>query len=167
MAVFTAIALVCLAATMLWARPDRLLLRIGGAEAGVGLRTEIWRESAGLAARYPLAGVGAGAFPAAMTHYQTRRDLFLNHAHNQYLEIVAEGGLLLSLPLLLAIVGLASAARRGLSTDRGSYFWMRAGASAALVGLAVLSIWESPFRTPATLMIAAVAAGLATAPRRR
>ena len=167
MAVFTAIALVCLAAAMMWSRPDRLLLRMGGPEAGVGLRTEIWRESAGLAARYPVAGVGTGAFPAAMTHYQTRRDLFLNHAHNQYLEIAAEGGLLLSLPLLLAIAGLAGSARRGLAADRGSFFWLRAGALAALVGLAVLSIWESPFRTPATLMMAAVAAGFAAAPSRR
>jgi len=167
MAVFAAIALVCLAAAMMWSRPDRLLLRIGGSEAGVGLRSEIWRESAGLAARYPIAGTGTGAFPAAMTHYQTRRDLFLNHAHNQYLEIAAEGGLLLSLPLLLAIAGVAGHAWRGLAADRGSFFWLRTGATAALVGLAVLSIWESPFRTPATLMLAAAAAGIAAAPPRR
>lgn len=167
MAAFAAIALVCLAAALMWSRPDRLLLRIGGPEAGLGLRAEIWRESADLAARYPVTGVGAGAFPAAMTHYQTRRDLFLNHAHNQYLEIAAEGGLLLTLPLLLSLAGIAGSSWRGLAADRGSFFWLRTGASAALIGLAVLSIWESPFRTPATLMLAAVAAGFAAAPPRR
>ena len=167
LAVFTAIALVCLAAVVMWSAPDRLLQRIGAPGNGLGLRAEIWRESADLVARYPIAGVGTGAFPAAMTHYQARRDVFLNHAHNQYLEIAVDGGLLLWLPLALALAGIAREAWRGLASDRGSFFWLRAGASAALVGLAVLSIWESPFRTPATLMIAAVAAGVATAPPRR
>ena len=110
LAAFAAVALVCLTAVVLWARPDRVFARLGQAEGGVGLRSEIWRESARVAARYPIAGVGAGAFPAAMTVYQTRRDVFYNHAHNQYLEIAAEGGLLVSIPLLGFIAGIAGSA---------------------------------------------------------
>ena len=48
-----------------------------------------------------------------------------------------------------------------------STMWLRVGAAGALAGLAIVCIWESPFRTPATLMLAAVAAGLASAPEDR
>lgn len=167
LAAATVIGLACATATLLWARPENLLTRIGDTVAAPGTRTEIWRASAGIAARYPMTGVGAGAYPAAMTHYQTRRDVFFNHAHNQYLEIAAEGGLLLGLPVALILTGLVSAVRRGVAADGGSYFWLRAGAAAGLAGLALLSIWESPFRTPVTLMAAAVAAGLAAASPQR
>jgi hypothetical protein len=74
---------------------------------------------------------------------------------------------LLCLPLLVAAGAVVFSAYRGLVEDRGSYAWVRAGALAGLLGIAVLSIWESPFHTPATLMIVAVAAGLASAPARR
>ena len=160
------IAVLCAAAALSWARPDRLLSRIGG-DASHGGRPAIWREAADLTARYPIAGVGLGAFPTAMTHYQRTRDVFYNHAHSQYLELASEGGLALAVPLLLFAAGVVSRVRRGLAEDGGSFFWLRAGAAGALAGLAALSIWESAFRTPAVLMLAAVAAGIASSQPRR
>lgn len=154
------------AATWSWARPDRLLSRLEGGAAHGG-RLAIWRESADLAARYPIAGVGLGAFPTAMTHYQTSRAVFYNHAHSQYLELASEGGIVLALPLLLFAGGVIARVRRGLEGDPGSFFWLRAGAAGALAGLAALSIWESAFRTPAVLMLAAMAAGIAASHPRR
>ncbi len=157
-----AAAALCLIAAFNWSRPDVLMSRLDRTGGELGLRSAIWQESIGIAQRYPITGVGAGAFPAAMAHYQrATRDVFFNHAHNQYLEIAAEGGLLLGLPLLLFAGALAWRIARRLRAPAGSAFWLRAGAAAALAGLAVLCIWESPFRTPATLMLAAVAAGLA------
>jgi O-antigen ligase len=120
-----------------------------------------------MAARYPLTGVGLGAFPAGMAHYQTgSRAMFFNHAHNQYLELAAEGGLLLAIPLAIFAVSAARRIHRALRSDPGTYFWLRVGAAAALAALLFAAIWESPFRTPATLMLAATAAGLATTARR-
>lgn len=149
-----------------WAPADRLLSRIGDTGGNeLAVRKTIWMQSAAIARRYPLTGVGAGSFPAAMTHYQTgAREVFFNHAHNQYLELAAEGGLLLGIPLLLFAGALVVRIRRELRTEQDSYVWLRIGAAAALTAIAVASIWESPFRTPATLMLAAVAAGLAAAP---
>lgn len=157
-----AAAALCLIAAFTWSRPDVLMSRLDRSGGELGMRSAIWHESIGIARRYPMTGVGAGAFPAAMAHYQTAtRDVFFNHAHNQYLEIAAEGGLLLGLPLLLFLGALAWRITQRLREVEGSAFWLRAGAASALAGLAVLCIWESPFRTPATLMLAAVAAGLA------
>lgn len=160
-------ALLCLAAALLWARPDRLVTRFDTSESDLGLRRVIWQQSIDIATSYPIAGVGAGAFPYAMTYYQRGpRDVFFNHAHNQYFEILTEGGILVLIPLAALVAAVAVRTRRGLRADAGSYFWIRVGASAALAGLAVVCIWESPFRTPATLMLAAVASGLAASEER-
>lgn len=160
-------AVLCLAAALSWARPDRLLTRLDSAGSDLGLRQAIWQQSIDIAKSYPIAGVGAGAFPHAMTFYQRgTREVFFNHAHNQYFEIATEGGVLVVIPLAALLVAIAAATARGLETDPGSYFWIRVGSAAALAGLAVVCIWESPFRTPATLMLAAVASGLAAAERR-
>ena len=155
---------VCLIAAMSWARPDRLLSRLEMSGSELGLRQTIWKESAAISARYPLAGVGAGAFPSAMAFYQTgSREVFFNHAHNQYLETAVEGGLLLGVPIAVMLIALIRRIGRRMRAEHGSALWLRIGAAAALAGLAVACIWESPFRTPATLMLAAVAAGLASA----
>ena len=168
LALFGALAIACVLAVLTWSRPDRLLTRVGGAGSALGPRATIWQETTAIAARYPIAGVGLGAFPAAMSVYQEApRTSFFNHAHNQYLELATEGGALLSVFLLLFVWAVARQTARGLADDQGSFFWLRAGAGAALLGIAVLSIWESPFRTPATLMITAVAAGLAASSQRR
>lgn len=156
------VGMLCLAAALSWARPDRLLTRLDESGSGIDARQAIWRQSFDIARRHPLTGVGVGAFPAAMAYYQTGpRDVFFNHAHNQYLETAAEGGLLLALPLAVLGLALVQRIRLGLRGDHGSYFWLRVGSSAALAGLAAACIWETPFRTPATLMLAAAAAGLA------
>ena len=168
MVAISAAGVICLVAAMTWARPDRLLSRLDVAGSELGLRQTIWTQSLEIARQYPIAGVGAGAFPAAMAYYQTgARDVFYNHAHNQYVELIVDGGALLALPLLLIVIGLIRRIARQLGADRGSTFWVRVGAAAALAGLAVMCIWESPFRTPATLMLAAAAAGLASAEERR
>ncbi|MDQ3170654.1 MAG: O-antigen ligase family protein [Acidobacteriota bacterium] len=168
LSLFAVLGAACLIAALSWARPDRLLSRVAGEGSAPGARAAIWRETAAIAARYPVAGVGLGAFPSAMAVYQRGpRTVFFNHAHNQYLELAAEGGIVLSVALLLFAWAVARRTVRGLATDQGSYFWLRAGGGAALVGMAILSIWESPFRTPATLMISAVAAGLAATTSRR
>jgi O-antigen ligase len=157
--------MLCFVAALNWAQPDVLIARIEeGSQAG--LRQTIWRESIDIAKRYPIAGVGAGAYPAAMRYYQSGprgpRTVFFNHAHNQYIETLTEGGAALTIAILVLIASIVWSAVRGLGADRGSGFWLRAGAVSALAGLAVVCVWESPFRTPATLMLAAVAAGLAT-----
>ena len=165
---FAVLGAACLIAALSWARPDRLLSRVGVEGSAPGARAAIWQETAAIAARYPVGGVGLGAFPSAMAVYQRGpRTVFFNHAHNQYLELAAEGGVVLSVALLLFAWAVARKTLAGLGGDQGSYFWLRAGAGAALAGMAVLSIWESPFRTPATLMMSAAAAGLAAAPSRR
>ena len=51
--------------------------------------------------------------------------------------------------------------------DGGAHRYLRIGACAALVGIAVQSIWEAGLRAPANLLLAAIVAAIAVRPIER
>ena len=109
-----------------------------------------------------LTGVGAGAYEHGMLVYQEgSRFFFFNHAHDEYLQIVAEGGLLVAVPAALALLAAVALMARYLRTDRTAMFWVRAGAIAGIVAVAVQSVWDTGLRTPANGVLFAVIAAAA------
>ena len=150
-------------AVSMWATPDALLIRFDRALSGVdGGRPDIWAQTMVLVRAFPLTGIGLGTFDVVMPAYQTGSFATLvNHAHNQYLHLLAEGGLLLAVPLVLAALSFAALAWRRLQQDQTASIHVRQGALAGLVGLAVLSVFEVALLTPAVVFLAAVSAGLA------
>ena len=128
-----------------------------------GGRPEIWRATIAMAHKYRLTGVGLGAYEGAMPAYQEQPVVILfNHAHSQYLQWWAEGGLIGALIVgALVLAGWRLFARRR-RRDRGPLVHLREGALAGIIGLAVQSVWETPLVTPAILWLLAAAAALAT-----
>jgi O-antigen ligase len=68
-------------------------------------RTEIWKDTLGLVRTYPVTGTGLGTFGIAYRRYQTVAvEKYVDHAHNDYLELTADTGwvglALLFLPIL-------------------------------------------------------------------
>jgi O-antigen ligase len=121
----------------------------------------IWRDTLRIVRDFPLAGVGAGNFAEAMRVYQTGdRTYFWNEAHNEYLQVAAEGGLLLVIPLIVALTALVRAGWRACTRHHLQLRWMRVGAAASLVAVAVQSIWETGLALPANGMLAALAAAV-------
>ena len=80
--------------------------RIISAENDASSRTEIWDVSRRLIDDFPLFGVGAGNYSTMIPQYETRNmTVFINHAHNDYLEMLAEQGVVgLSIYLLLMFI---------------------------------------------------------------
>ena len=147
-----------------------LLRRVDETRAtGMAARLAIWRDAVPVIRAFPLAGVGAGNFGTVMRVYQTTpRTYYHNEAHNQLLQIVVEGGILLSLPALIALAGLAAAGVAQLRRPADPLARMRMAAAAGLIGVAVQSVWETGLTLPANGMFAAALAGLlvhAPAPR--
>jgi O-antigen ligase len=160
-----AIASLALVGMLGYGDGERLLLRIDQTRAsGMADRTAIWRDALPLMSDFPLSGVGAGAFGSAMRVYQTSRTYHYNEAHNQYLQLVAEGGVLLTVPAVIALAALLAAARRQLRREDDPLRWMRVAAAGALVGVAVQSIWETGLTLPANGMFAAALAALLVTP---
>lgn len=144
--------------------PARVVNRLGDSgDDSWGGRPMIWGLTRTLIATYPLTGVGLGAYEGAMPLYQPPpRGFMINHAHNQYLEVAAEGGIPGVLLFLTALVMVVRLHIRRQRHDRSAQRYLRSGAIVGLLGLAVQSIWETPLLTPAVLWLAAAAAGLAT-----
>ena len=136
-------------------------------EQGEWGRPAIWRDTWRMSSDFLLTGVGAGAFQRAMLVYQEgSRLFFFNHAHNEYLQLLAEGGLLVVVPASIAVLAAMVLMARSLDADRTSIFWVRAGAISGLIAVAVQSLWDTGLRMPANGMLFAVIAAIALHPPR-
>ena len=146
-----------------------MAVRFGDTLPGdVGGRVAIWQDSWQMARAFITTGVGAGAFERGMLIYQQGpRTLFFNHAHNEYLQTLAEGGLLVGIPAAtLAVLVFATALRR-LRHDEAAVYWFRLGAIASLTGVAVQSVWDTGLRMPANAVLFALVAAIAVHRARR
>jgi O-antigen ligase len=131
-------------------------------ELGEWGRPAIWRDTWRMALDFPWTGVGAGAFQRGMLVYQQGpRLFFFNHAHDEYLQLFAEGGVLLVVPAAVALLAGMAASASQLRADKSAIFWIRAGAIAALVAAGVQSVWDTALRTPANGVLFAVVAAAA------
>lgn len=136
----------------------------GGSEAS---RMTIWRETMPVIADFPVTGTGLGTYPRSMLIYQrTTPDILFNHAHSEYLQIVSEGGLLLTIPAVIAAFAWLALARRRLRDDRREVLWIRIAAAAGMAGIAVQCVWDTTLRMPADgLLFVLLAAIVAHEPR--
>jgi O-antigen ligase len=149
-------------AVSFWVTPDPLLNRFERAYSGAdGGRPAIWQQTMPIVRDFHLTGIGLGSFEVVMPAYQTASfDALINHAHNQYLHVLTEGGLLVSVPLAVALLAFIRLAWRRVRHDRGPIGHIRQGAWSGLLGLAAMSIFETPLLTPAVAVLAAVSAAL-------
>jgi O-antigen ligase len=149
-------------AALLFANTTALAGRLEQTLSGAGARTAIWRATWPMTKDFWVTGIGAGAYERAMVVYQPRpHETFFNHAHNDYLQMLTEGGVLLTIPAIAAVAAGCVGIRRRLRTDRSSMYWIRAGAVSGLVAVAVQSIWETGLRVPANTLLFAVLAAAA------
>ena len=140
-----------------------ILLRLEDAlAAGAGPRWRIWWETLRIVHDFPVAGTGLGGYQTAMLVYQqTNRTVFINQAHNQYLHLLAEGGLLVAVPVALTVVEFIRLFRARLAEDASPSFWLRVGGATAILAVAVQGLWETGLRIPANGLLFAVAAAVA------
>ena len=155
------LAVGALSAFLAYADVPQLLSRIDETrQLGLAQRAAIWRDTLGIIRDFPLAGVGAGSFSTAMRLYQTsERTYFWNEAHNAYLQVAAEGGLLLGVPSAIALVALIVTAWRRLRR-KDALYWIRLGAAAGLFAVAVQALWETGLSLPANGLLAGVAVAI-------
>jgi O-antigen ligase len=134
----------------------------GSLSEGFGGRLSIWRQTwPVIRAFWPL-GSGVGTYRTVMVVYQTMSRYFnISHADNELLQILAEGGLLVGVPIALAFVGGVALIARRLREDRTAIFWPRAGAAAGLVAVAAQNMVEMTLRVPANSIVFAICAAIA------
>jgi len=141
--------------------PKAVAARFGASRVGIADRIAIWHDTLPVVRDFWLTGTGAGTYLTSMAVYQrSSPGVIFNQAHNHYLQVAAEGGLLIGLPVLFALAAFARAALANLAADRTGMYWIRAGAAAGLFGVAVQSLWETGLTIPANAALAAVLAAI-------
>ena len=131
-------------------------------------RLTIWRESLPVIRDFWLTGTGAGTYGDAMIKYQESRVWIgsmsrwahFNQAHSHYMQVAAEGGLLLLVPVMMALLAVVRIGRRAVQDDKGEMQWARIGAAGGLIGIAVQSVWETSLVMPANAILCGAVAGL-------
>jgi O-antigen ligase len=160
-----------LVAAAIRVNPLEVLQRFGAAGGAAADRLAIWRATMPVVKDFWLTGTGAGTFETVMLVYQRTPSLFrINAAHNHYLQVAAEGGLLIGIPVAAALVLFVRAALKALAGDDSGMYYLRAGALSGLFGVAVQSLVETGLTIPANAVLAAIAAAMVvhrSAPRVR
>jgi len=138
-------------------------------EATDSIRLQIARDSMRLVAEHPFLGSGLGTFTAIYPHVRSFPiNLFVNAAHNDYVQLTVETGLL---GMLCAAVFLFLVFHNALKQiSRASQSWFSAVTLAAMVGcvaLLVHSLFDFNLEIPANAATFAFLTGLASATPRR
>jgi O-antigen ligase len=163
------LTMVCLAAVATgcvgWAGVDRIGSRFAELQVDrSGGRRGIWRDSVTMARTFPLAGTGLDTFGVATLFYQTSNlHEHYEEAHNDYLQIAAEGGLLVGVPaLLLAVVTAVQVRRRFRERlDTEMTYWLRVGAVVGIVTIALQELTEFSLQMPGNAALFSVLLAIA------
>ena len=157
-------ALVLVLIALQWAGSDAALERFAHDPESMSFRLSIWSVSVGMLRHFPLLGTGLDAFGTATTLYEPSGiDMHYNEAHNDYLQLLVEGGLVTFALVLAAIVSAARAvAVRFRANDDGPHaYWVRVGASAGLVAIALQSLVEFSLQMPGNAVLFVVLLAMA------
>jgi O-antigen ligase len=136
--------------------------------SGPESRFPIWRGAAELIRRHPLVGTGLGTFPIAYTPFQTTfLTQFVNHAHNDYLELASDLGIPVAAVLVGSILGvLAHSLRRFWRTESRLERYVSLACAGSIVAILLHSLADFNLYIPANALIFATILGIAVAPMR-
>jgi O-antigen ligase len=141
---------------------SRLLGSINTDDPTTG-RSHFWSVTVDIIKTHPILGIGLGAFSVVYTGYDSRNGLFrLEQAHNDYLQVLSDGGIVGAVLGLFFVVSLF---RMGFARRQSPDHFRRGVATGALAGcFAVLvhSFFDFTLHTSSNALLFLVLAALAT-----
>jgi O-antigen ligase len=132
-------------------------------------RLSIWRDALGLVERHPLMGSGLGTFPVAFTSVQNAfLGQFVNHAHNDYVELASDIGVPAAFMLFASFVFILVRATRTFRRTDGNFDRAVAlGCVGSIVAILLHSLTDFNLYMPANALVFSAVLGLALSTQRR
>ncbi len=145
---------------------NRLLGTVNAADPTTG-RSHFWNVTLDVIKQHPFTGSGLGSFGVIYTRYDSRNGLYrLEQAHNDYLQILADAGImggLLGLSFLILLFGKGFARRSTADKFRRG---VATGALAGCFAVLVHSAFDFTLHTTSNALLFLVLAAMATLGRR-
>jgi O-antigen ligase len=166
-----AVFIVLSVALAVWIGPGPIVSRFQnvGEEYSLGgpSRVAIWRDALPLIQHHPLVGTGLGTFPIAYTSGQTSfLGQFVNHAHNDYLELAADLGIPAALVLFASVLLILARSIRVFLSGEGDFEKVVALACVgSIVAILLHSFADFNLYIPANALLFSAILGLAISSR--
>jgi O-antigen ligase len=147
-----------------WTGPEVLASRFAEADWGeFNDRKGAWADAWRVARDFPLTGTGLNTYSVAALFYQQHEmAYFFAQAHNDYIQLVAEGGLLLTVPAAACLTIFIWDVRRAMrDQNEPTTRWLRAGAVTSLVAIAFQETVEFSLQMPGNAALFAVVCAIA------
>jgi O-antigen ligase len=148
-----------------WTGVDAILARFQGVDWTLEGRLFAWRDAQRIIRAFPWTGTGLNTYGIATLIYQTfqKDTVHFAEAHNDYLQYLAEGGLLLAIPTLVLVGLFAREVHRRFRErlDDGTGYWLRLGAVTGLVAIALQEIVEFSLQIPGNAALFVLLCGIA------
>jgi len=161
--------IIIIAAGLIWIGPDSVVDRI--AQSSTDQSTEtfftsrgwIWRDTVSIIKANPFFGAGLGAFQTAYPIYsQSNGSLLVGQAHNDYLQVLADGGIIGGLIALWFIILISRAIARGLKSRDAHLAGLALASGAGIFGLLVHSLFDFNLQIPSNALLFLLFSALAS-----
>jgi hypothetical protein len=121
-------------------------------------RLDLWRDSLPMVRDFPWFGTGLNTYGVATNYYEmTDKAIHAQQAHNDYLQLLVEGGVALTAIALAGVAAVVAGARRALrDRQESSTYWIRTGAICGLCGIAVQELTDFSLQLPGNTILFAL-----------
>ena len=126
-------------------------------------RVQLWRDTLPALHDYWVTGSGLNTYSSLML-IQPRTDMSVQplQAHNDYLQLLVEGGVLVCLPVLVVVAAISRRLVAALRMPQEPLtWWVRMGSVAAICGMAVQEISEFSLQIPGVAVLFGVCLAIA------
>jgi O-antigen ligase len=151
--------------TIGWAGMDAVANRFDQLRSDADGRILAWQDGWRVTSAFRWTGTGLNTYGIAMLFYQTFRvdTAHYAQAHNDYLQLLAEGGLLLLVPTLVLVTLFSREVFRRFRERRDDAYgyWVRCGAVTGLMTIAFQEVVDFSLQVPANAAMFALLCGIA------
>ena len=160
------------AAGIFWIGADPVLKRVTqgqtassapAKETFLSSRGWIWRDTFSMIRANPILGVGLGAYETAFPIYsESDGSLRVPQAHNDYLQVVADAGVVGAVSALWFIVAVFRAVARGVRSGDRLLAGLALGTGGGIFAMLVHSIFDFNLQIPSNALLFLVLVGVAS-----
>lgn len=156
------IALIAAAGAAVLVLPSaRLIERLGDVQENSEDRSLVWRDTLNLVKAYPAFGCGLGAYESAFLPFKhSAPALDQDYAHNDYLQYLAELGVLGFLTGLIPLAYLLIRLGNGIRHPDPRIRWLSLACAASMIAIGAHSLVDFNLYVPGNLFVFAWIAGL-------